>query len=73
MLHLISIFLASFEGEKPEPEPDYFAITLGWWAYLAFGVLGIYVGFVDAWFMRIGVIIVPLGAIVFLNRLKNAR
>ena len=63
------------EREEFEPEewPAFYQLILGWLAFLGAGLGGIYVGFFDAWFLQIGVIVAPVIAIAFLINLRNSR
>ena len=74
MLHLIMV-RKGYEREEFEPEewPIFVHLILGWLAYLGAGLAGIYVGFIDTWFLQIGVIVAPFIAIAFLINLRNSR
>ena len=74
MLHLFMVRMG-YEREEFEPEewPTFAHLILAWLAFLVAGLAGIFVGFLDAWFMQIGVIVAPVIAIAFLSNLKKSR
>jgi hypothetical protein len=61
------------EEFEPEESPTFTHLMLAWLIFLAAGLAGIFAGFVDAWFVQIGIIVAPVIAIAFLMHLKNAR
>jgi hypothetical protein len=74
MLHLFTVRMGSGREEfEPEQWPTFAHLILGWLAFLVAGLAGIFVGFLDAWFVQFGVIVAPVIAIAFLMHLKNAR
>jgi hypothetical protein len=74
MFHLFTVRMGSGREEfEPEESPTFIHLMLAWLAFLVAGLAGIFVGFLDAWFVQIGVIVAPVIAIAFLIHLKNAR
>jgi hypothetical protein len=59
-----------YEGERSEP-PDYGPLIIGWIAFFCMGLVGISVGFIDAWPVAAFVVVSPVVAVVWLCKMQG--